>query len=353
MIKRIELVNFMSHGRTVIEPAAGLTVLAGPNNCGKSAVIAALQILCHNENSTYVLKHQEKNCRIVVETDDGHVIEWSRKKNGSPKYLINDNPFDRLKGSIPPELHAALRLPKVESDKSEFDIHFGEQKNPVFLLNDSPRSAAEFFASSSDAIRLVEMQALHKQKVRDGKKDLARLEAERDEIESAQEELAPLTSLQKQVESCEKQFYEINVTDVDIDLLGRTIDRLISCTSDVRQKECQASVLARLPGFPEFSDEDQLERRMMDLCAAGRREERLRQVKLALGELPAPPEICDEAALESLLTGLLSAETEQKQKTRLLSVLGELKVAPDIEDETPLAALIQNFQSRRRGFGKA
>ena len=60
MITRIELTNFMSHSSTVIEPAPGLTVLTGPNNCGKSAVVAALQILCHNENSTYVLRHGEK-----------------------------------------------------------------------------------------------------------------------------------------------------------------------------------------------------------------------------------------------------------------------------------------------------
>ena len=36
MITRIELTNFMSHKHTVIEPAAGLTVLVGPNNIGKS-----------------------------------------------------------------------------------------------------------------------------------------------------------------------------------------------------------------------------------------------------------------------------------------------------------------------------
>jgi predicted ATP-dependent endonuclease of OLD family len=42
MIKRIELTNFMSHEHTVLEPAAGLTLLIGPNNCGKSAVVAAL-----------------------------------------------------------------------------------------------------------------------------------------------------------------------------------------------------------------------------------------------------------------------------------------------------------------------
>jgi len=83
VITRIELKNFMSHTRTVIEPAAGLTVLVGPNNCGKSAVVTALQILCHNDNSTYVLRHGEKACSVKIETGDGHSVEWRRKNSPS------------------------------------------------------------------------------------------------------------------------------------------------------------------------------------------------------------------------------------------------------------------------------
>ncbi len=45
MLRRIILESFMSHAHTVIDLADGLTVLTGPNNCGKSAVVAALRIL--------------------------------------------------------------------------------------------------------------------------------------------------------------------------------------------------------------------------------------------------------------------------------------------------------------------
>jgi recombinational DNA repair ATPase RecF len=72
MISRIELYNFMSHAHTVIEPAAGLTVLVGPNNCGKSAIVSALQILCENDKGDYMVRHGEDECRIVLVTDDGH-----------------------------------------------------------------------------------------------------------------------------------------------------------------------------------------------------------------------------------------------------------------------------------------
>jgi chromosome segregation ATPase len=39
MLKRIELINFMSHKHMVLDLAPGLSVLVGPNNCGKSAVV--------------------------------------------------------------------------------------------------------------------------------------------------------------------------------------------------------------------------------------------------------------------------------------------------------------------------
>ena len=81
MITRIELTNFMSHEHTVLEPAPGLTVLVGPNNCGKSAVVAALQILAYNDSSKYVVRHGEKECTVRVETDDGHLIQWRRRRD--------------------------------------------------------------------------------------------------------------------------------------------------------------------------------------------------------------------------------------------------------------------------------
>src|SRR3954466_12960241 len=153
VLTRIELTNFMSHAHTVIEPVAGLTMLVGPNNCGKSAVVEALQILCRNSRKDYMLRHGEAECAVVLLTDDGHCIEWRRKKRGSTSYLVDGQRFDRLGGDVPDEVHKVLRLPLVECERDGLDIHFGEQKSPILSLLNSQSVAAKFFASSSDAIR--------------------------------------------------------------------------------------------------------------------------------------------------------------------------------------------------------
>ena len=135
MITRIELKNFMSHQHTVIEPARGLTVISGPNNCGKSAIVTALQILCYNDESTFVTRHDEKECSITVSTHDGHEIQWQRNKNKSTKYIIDGQQYDRLgRGGTPDVLHEILGIRRVDCDNQDFDVHFGAQKQPVLSL---------------------------------------------------------------------------------------------------------------------------------------------------------------------------------------------------------------------------
>ena len=53
----------------------GLTVIAGENNCGKSAIVTAIQCVCFNATGNYMVRHGEKECRVIVETDDGHVVD--------------------------------------------------------------------------------------------------------------------------------------------------------------------------------------------------------------------------------------------------------------------------------------
>src|SRR3954451_9603772 len=97
----------MSHARTEIEPAAGLTVLIGPNNCGKSAVVSALETLARGTRGDFMVRHGEKLCSVTVETDDGHVITWKRKGK-VVSYAIDGREVHR---DTPDDLHEYLKLP--------------------------------------------------------------------------------------------------------------------------------------------------------------------------------------------------------------------------------------------------
>lgn len=307
MLTRIELKNFMSHRHTVLEPAAGLTVLVGPNNCGKSALVAALQILCHNENSTYVMRHGERECSVEVQTSDGHTVRWTRK--GSPSYLIDGERYDRLgQGRVPEPLHAALRLPEVDAgDDHSFDIHFGCQKSPIFLLDRPAAAAAKFFASSSDAIRLVEMQRRHREKHAEKQREKTRLEAESKEVNAQLDALQPAGTIDQQVKAAETTHHEL-------------------------------VQLAALAGQLEI-DAAGLEKRAVEAAyRAGQTG--------ALSPLAPPPAL---APVEPLIA--LRGQIEQCQKDCSLAVarhdaLHSLPVPPPLDDAIPLARLVDDMQSQ-------
>ena len=171
----------MAHESTELQLADGLNVLVGPNNIGKSTIAVALKTLARNGNSSFVQRHDAKECSVIVTTSEGHTIQWQKKK--SPSYIINGEVKDRLgRGGTPPELDETLRLAPVEFEDKDFEPHFGEQKSPIFLINRPPSQIAQFFSTTSDAERLVAMQRLHQRKKGDAQSQLKFLEDANQEL---------------------------------------------------------------------------------------------------------------------------------------------------------------------------
>ena len=330
MIKRLELINFMSHEHTVIKPSSGLTVLIGPNNCGKSAIVTALQILCNNPKSTYVLRHGTKECKIIVETDAGDVIEWSRKKSGSPKYHVNGKLFDRLKSSVPEEVHQILRMPQVQVDKESFDVHFGEQTSPLFLLGDKEKAAAQFFASSSDAIRLVEMQDRHKSNITVRKRDLKRVTKQREELASENAILLPVAALHKTAVKCEKFGVEIADEKKLIAKLGDTVAGIHSSQQRADLLSKQDDALKKIPKPPTMQPTSSINAAIVAVETAGR------QIKFAdsqidaMKDLQPPPKLQPTEPMQKLVMALQQNRSTQTIAEKRLKALTSLSQPPKI-----------------------
>ena len=239
----------MSHGKTVIELADGLTVLTGPNNCGKSALVSALQIVASNGRTTHVMRHGSKVCRITVETDDDQTIVWERKKK-TVKYTINGEDVHRVGQGVPESLHESLRLAKVTTEsgasKNEYDIHFGEQKSPVFLLNESGSRAAAFFASSSDAASLVEMQHVHRTRTTRARSEAKRLNKESERNINRITAFAPIDSISESVKAAEQLQDELTVQQQRAEALAATIERLKTVAGQVTRWNGESKILAAL-----------------------------------------------------------------------------------------------------------
>lgn len=337
----------MSHAHTVIEPTAGLTVLTGPNNIGKSAIVAALQILCRNENSTYVMRHGEKQCSVKIDTDDMHHVEWCRKN--APSYVIDGQVFDRLKGSgLPEELHQALRMPTVDaSGDDDFDIHFGVQKSPIFLLASSSATAARFFASSSDAHRLIKMQKRHREKLAETQREKIRLQAELIKVNEDLDILEPIVSLDQTLTATERTYHELVDTDTWMEQAEKHEASLRGCTELVATRTAFEAVLTAVSVPPTLEDSGLLDPLILAIENQQRAYDAASAYVESLNGLSATPQLADTEPLMAIIAAVDLAESQHTAAAFLMDSLGKLIAPPSLEDAVALETLTTNLAATK------
>ena len=305
-------------------------------------MVAALQILCNNEPSTYVMRHGERECSVRVETDDGHVVEWRRKH--SPSYVIDGQTFDRLRtGGLPDELHKALRLPKVDATaERDFDIHFGTQKSPIFLLG-SAANAARFFASSSDAIRLVEMQARHKEKLANANREKNRLEAESKQVNDELEAIKPVVELDHRLGAATGIYDAVVQCAARLDE-GRKHEAAIRAQSGVlAEHAAQAEVLRPLHPPPEMHPVEPLEKLLAATVAAIARCEAAGSRAAAIAGLSPPPALDPTERLAGLIAAIELEAGRRKAADARSGSLSAIRPPPELLDAAPLARLTERM----------
>lgn len=328
----------MSHRETVIEPAAGLTVIAGDNNCGKSAIVAAIQCVCANATGHYMVRHGEKECRVILETDDGHVVEW-RRANRKVSYVVDGETIDRTRGKVPEKVQQALRMGVVEAENEEFDIHFADQKSPVFLLDGTPGQRAAFFASSSDASKLIEMQTLHKNKLADAQRQVKGLNQRETELLSRLEILSPVDQLQQDILKAEKAEKEIQNTDSSIQRLIKLVDEISAASRDANRYSAHSKSLGELGIPPRFVETEKLEKYCEQIGHANQNLEVRKSRRSALRSLPdSIPAYSEYQVLHNSIKSIRETRNElarwQATSSNLVlpdrPSLSELKVETDI-----------------------
>ncbi|HZH97596.1 MAG TPA: AAA family ATPase [Fimbriimonadaceae bacterium] len=348
MIRKITLENFMSHSKTVIEPAEGLTVLTGPNNCGKSAVVVALQALCTNERSSKTfVRHGAREARVTVETAEGHRIEWVRGKEAS--YRIDGRDVHRLRGQLPDGLHQALRLPMVvDPQGTEFDIHFAEQKSPIFLLNEPGSRAATFFASSSDARLLMMMQQRHKEKVKEKRTEERLLLQEQGESKRALDSIGDLESLEAQVADAVKKHESLTRSIRAAEDLYRAKERLSILETRLADVEAQSRTLSALAHPPLQEDTD----RGAELCRflGALENARVRYSALcnSLESLLPPPPVEDAAPIARLVKMYSQVTRASGVQSALHACCGSLDAPPTLLDTSHVAQTILSLKALER-----
>jgi len=145
MISKVEIENFQSHKKTVIEFVPGTNVIIGASDSGKSAVFRAINWVISNRPLGDSYRSEwGGDTRVALFTTEGNVIERIKSSNEN-KYVVNGKSLKAFGTEVPEEVSQVLQIEPA---------NIQSQMESYFLLSYTPGEAARFLntAASIDDI---------------------------------------------------------------------------------------------------------------------------------------------------------------------------------------------------------
>jgi len=134
MIKKLHIKNFQSHKDSVLELTAGLNVITGTSDSGKSAIIRAVELVRTNRprGTSYIRQGSKGGTSVEVTTDLGTAC---RKRSGTTnQYLVDGEELNAVGADVPAKVLDVLLLD---------DINIHNQLDSHFMLLESPGKVAK------------------------------------------------------------------------------------------------------------------------------------------------------------------------------------------------------------------
>lgn len=152
-ISQVHIKGFQSHVDSVFTLSDGLTVITGPSDAGKTAIVRALRWLAFNEPQGEAFLHTIRNAdgsikeavdqaSVEVTFEDGTTVSKTRK-GGKTTYTHSGYPSPWCKAEIPPEIKETLGLMKQEYGDFTTCLNFAFQLDAPFLLSETASVGAK------------------------------------------------------------------------------------------------------------------------------------------------------------------------------------------------------------------
>lgn len=152
-IQEVTIEGYQSHTNSTFRLSPGLTVITGPSDAGKTAIIRALRWFAFNEPTGEAFLHTIRNpdgsvkeavdqVKVSVTFDNGITITKTRRK-GKTTYTHSAFPTAWEKAEIPPEIKETLGLVKQQYGDFETCLNFAFQLDAPFMLSESASVGAK------------------------------------------------------------------------------------------------------------------------------------------------------------------------------------------------------------------
>lgn len=308
-IRSIELVNFRAHEHTVVPCFPGATAFIGDNDLGKStAIVASFRAVAYGESDDTMVRHGADEARIVLRLERNRRVVWTRNPRRNPVVLYQLFEGDTLvaegrpstRNSAPDWVTDELGIARVD----DLDVQLGNQKSPVFLLDQSSSRRAQILSVGRESGHLAALMARYD--------DIRR--ADRDRVRNGEIELKRVNY----AVNCAKKLDETSA------LLATARPALVALESVAERRARLVALATRL---------------QVALDATQRYEHEV----AALQHLPDVPELVPTASLERLV-----ARLQTNQQRAALNPVWHAPSVPDLFEADRLRVLSERLAASTR-----
>lgn len=175
---KVRIRNYQIIDEATLEFTAGLNIIVGETNNGKSSIFRAIESAIFNELGDSFIKKGKAKSTVGIQDGENTVI-WKKRRNKSPStvYKINGEEYKKVGRTQVDEVRDVLNIGEIKlTSKSKEMLNFWRQMKYPFLLDKTAGQLFEFLSLSSEDNNLTEV-------VKDMRSDLKDINREVDKVE--------------------------------------------------------------------------------------------------------------------------------------------------------------------------
>lgn len=334
---RIRVRNFQSivDAEIVVD---GFTVVTGPNNSGKTAVIRAVQGAFANSSGDAAVRHGTDKTVVEVTFDDKQTVKWEKGPKVKPTYAVGGKILHP--GRAVPDEVSALGIRPIQVGQMAIWPQIAAQfTGQVFLLDLPGSSIAEAVADVDRVGRLTQALRFAETDKRSANSDLR---LRRQDVEQGKKDVARFTgvdTLLTDIQHAEALLQEAHTIMVEHALLQALWERAQDARADISRYVGVRDVV--VPTSLRFEETRKVQRTLSlvyDLQSRLRKARQVVGVSTGIREVrvPSPPtegvRLRDELRVATQLKSRrVSAEAAVSAATKAVTAVRELALSEPSE----------------------
>lgn len=249
-IRKIYIKGFQSHEESYVKLDPWLTVVTGPTDSGKTAILRAIRWVCLGEPAGESFVNPEvKHTEVKLELESGYTITKIRS-NGQTTYIISSEEGYLQKyhtAKVPEEVAFLTGITTTKFSDFEHTLNFLFQLEAPFLISEAPSTGAKVFGKLANVDDIDKALKTATSNIYGLRIDKQISEKRIEELSEDLKKYEHLEVLENLVNNCEQILNNIDQVNNKLYLLIKLKNELDHSLQQLRILEKKLDILAVVP----------------------------------------------------------------------------------------------------------